>query len=134
MIILVADDDRRVRDHVSNVLTEAGHTALTVKSGFEAIKVAEQARPSVVLLDGLMPEMHGFEIARYIRRLSKDYHPLIVLMTAVYKTNKYQSEAKLKYGVDEYLVKPLDTKKLLSLLSVGAPASKAPSLPVSLSA
>lgn len=134
MIILVADDDRRVREHVSNILTEAGHTVLTVKSGFEAIKVAEQARPSVILLDGLMPEMHGFEIARYIRRLSKDYYPLIVLMTAVYKTNKYQSEAKLKYGVDEYVVKPLDSKKLLSLLALPKSAGSQTTQPASISA
>ncbi len=116
MNILVVDDDRKVREVVSGYLTDAGFTVVTAKTGFEAIKVAAELRPSVVVIDGLLPEMHGFEVARYIRTLSADYQPRIILMTGIYKTNAYRSDAKLKYGVDEYLVKPIVAEELVKLV------------------
>jgi CheY-like chemotaxis protein len=51
--------------------------------------------------------MHGFEIARFVRSLAPEYRPRIVIITAVYKSQKYQSEAKLQFGVDRYLLKPV---------------------------
>lgn len=81
-------------------------------SGFEAVKLVQEERPDVLLLDGLLPEMHGFEVARFVRSLAPEYRPRIVILTAVYKGQRYRSEAKLQFGVDSYLVKPVSKEML----------------------
>jgi DNA-binding response OmpR family regulator len=78
--------------------------------------VAGEKRPGLILLDGLLPEMHGFEIARFIRRIDADYRPHIAIMTAIYKHTRYQNEARLKYGIDDYLIKPVLPHSLSELV------------------
>ena len=60
--------------------------------------------------------MHGFEIARFIRRIDVNYHPHIAIMTAIYKHTRYQNEARLKYGIDDYLIKPVLPQSLAGLV------------------
>lgn len=74
--------------------------------------MAGEHRPDVIVLDGLMPDMHGFEVARFNRAMDPGYNPRIIFMTAIYKNNQYESEAKLRYGIDRYLIKPLTHAKL----------------------
>ena len=52
-------------------------------------------------------EMHGFEIARAVRALDRDYHPRIVIITGIYKSTQYQNDAQLRYGINDYLIKPV---------------------------
>lgn len=115
MRVLIVEDERKTRESLMAELTSAGYAPIAATRGFEAIKLADQFRPELIILDGLVPEMHGFEIARFIRRLDVEYKPRIVLMTAIYKHLRYQNEAQLKYGIDEYVMKPLlpqDVKRL----------------------
>ncbi|MGA7616788.1 MAG: response regulator [Thermoanaerobaculia bacterium] len=112
MDILVVDDDNRVRQTLTQMLESMGHSPITARTGLEAIRLAEIHHPPVIILDGLLPEMHGFEIARHLRTRRDDYHPRIALMTAIYKKNQYQKYAKLKYGIDCYLFKPMTPQKL----------------------
>jgi CheY-like chemotaxis protein len=122
MKILIADDDRRARAWASEVLEAEGHQVITANSGYEAIRAAEQQRPDAIVLDGLMPEMHGFDVARFIRALDKNYVPRLVALTAVYKGVKYYNEAKLRYGIDAYVEKPASAKQLLDALGFPAMA------------
>jgi DNA-binding response OmpR family regulator len=96
----------------------------TASSGYEALRIASEARPDLILLDGLLPEMHGFEIARFIRHIDGDYHPHIAIMTAIYKHTRYQNEAKLQYGIDDYLIKPLGANTVAGLIKRAQAASK----------
>jgi CheY-like chemotaxis protein len=114
--VLIADDHCRTRETVGELLRELGCEVFFAKSGFEAIRVADHHRPQVVFLDGLMPEMTGFEAARFIRKLSGGYNPRIVMLTAVYKKAGYRNDAKLRYGVDGYLVKPVAREELASAI------------------
>ena len=106
-VVLVVEDERKLRWSLIEQFRAMGIEALTASSGYEAIRVAGESRPDLILLDGLLPEMHGFEIARFIRRNDADYRPHIAIMTAIYKHTRYQNEAKLQYGIDDYLIKPL---------------------------
>ena len=107
MRVLIAEDERKTRALLVGMLQSLGCETVEAASGFEAIKLVQEQHPEVLLLDGLLPEMHGFEIARFVRSLAPEYHPRIVIITAVYKSQKYQSEAKLQFGVDHYLIKPV---------------------------
>ena len=110
--VLVVEDERRLRERVVRQLEGLGITPLIATSGYEAIRVTTESRPEVILLDGLLPEMHGFDVARFIRRIDTEYHPYVAMMTAIYKNVRYQNEAKLKYRIDEYLIKPLSDTAL----------------------
>lgn len=109
---LVADDDRKSRELGAEVLRARGYGVVLAASGIEAIRMADTFRPALIMLDGLMPEMHGFEVSRFVRHLSSGYRPAILMMTAIYKSSRYQNDARLKYGIDAYLVKPLDLDAL----------------------
>lgn len=124
MKVLVADDDRKVREYVTGLLEKAGYQTYAAKSGFEAIRIVEEVRPEIILADGLMPEMHGFEVARFVRNIGAGYRPAIILMSAIYKSSKYQLEAKFKYGVDRYLVKPASDELILETVGQAALAQE----------
>jgi DNA-binding response OmpR family regulator len=114
--VLVVEDERKLRWLLIEQFGSMGIEVLTAKSGYEAIRVAGEKRPGLILLDGLLPEMHGFEIARFIRRIDADYRPHIAIMTAIYKHTRYQNEARLKYGIDDYLIKPVLPHSLSELV------------------
>jgi len=107
MRVLIAEDENKTRAILSEMLRELGCETVEAGSGFEAVKLVQEHRPEVLLLDGLLPEMHGFEVARFVRSMAPAYRPRIVIITAVYKSQKYRSEAKLQFGVDHYLIKPV---------------------------
>ena len=107
MRVLIAEDETKTRAILSEMLRELGCETVEAGSGFEAVKLVQEHRPDVLVLDGLLPEMHGFEVARFVRSMAPAYLPRIVIITAVYKSQKYRSEAKLQFGVDHYLIKPV---------------------------
>jgi CheY-like chemotaxis protein len=121
-LVLLADDDRKAREHVSDTLRALGFSVVLAGTGVQAIRLAESLRPPYIVLDGLMPEMHGFEVARFIRASVKGYSPRILMMTAIYKQSRYQNDAMLKYGVDEYLIKPATAAVLSSALRAAVAA------------
>jgi DNA-binding response OmpR family regulator len=114
--VLIVEDERQLRWSLIEQFRAMDVDPLTASSGFEAIRIAGESRPDLILLDGLLPEMHGFEIARFIRRIDGAYHPHIAIMTAIYKHTRYQNEAKLKYGIDDYLIKPVLPQSLAGLV------------------
>jgi CheY-like chemotaxis protein len=122
--ILIAEDDRKTRELLVKMVREFGVEPLVASTGFEAVRLAEAHRPSAVLLDGLMPEMHGFEVARFLRHISTDYNPRIVMLTGIYKSLRYQNDAKLKFGVDRYLLKPVSSPMLSAALFDTLPESE----------
>jgi DNA-binding response OmpR family regulator len=114
--VLIVEDERKLRWLLIERFQAMGIAPLTASSGFEAIRIAAENRPDLILLDGLLPEMHGFEIARFIRHIDPDYRPHIAIMTAIYKHTRYQNEAKLQYGIDDYLIKPVLPQSLTGLV------------------
>jgi CheY-like chemotaxis protein len=86
-------------------------------TGYEAIRAAALQKPGIVVVDGLLPNMHGFEVSRFIRAAHATYAPRIIVITAVYRHIRYQNEAKLKYGIDHYLTKPVTREALAAALT-----------------
>jgi len=116
MRVLIAEDEKKTRSILVEMLRSLGCETLEAATGYEAVKVVQESRPEVLLLDGLLPEMHGFEVARFVRSMGPEYHPKIVIITAVYKSQRYRSEAKLQFGVDHYLTKPVTKEAVQAAL------------------
>ena len=114
--VLIVEDERKLRWSLIEQFRAMGIHALTASRGFEAIRVAGESRPDLILLDGLLPEMHGFEIACAVRALDRNYHPRIVIITAIYKSTQYQNDARLRYGINDYLIKPVKKEALREIV------------------
>ena len=112
--ILVADDDRMTRELIGGILLKAGHHVLFAEDGQSALSIATNQLPDLVLIDGLMPKMHGFLACKAIKELPGP--PKVVLLTAVYTKPSYKCEAKGDFNADDLIAKPCEPAQLLACL------------------
>jgi CheY-like chemotaxis protein len=114
--VLVADDSRIFRALIVEVLREKGLEVLEAANGREALDSLLAQRPELAILDALMPLLSGFDVITKMREKAPDYRPVIFMVTAVYKSRRWETEARQQYQVDEYLEKPLDPAQLLKIV------------------
>jgi tubulin-specific chaperone A len=115
--ILVVDDDSRNVFAITSVLEERGLNVISAGNGREGIDRL-QAHPEInlVLMDVMMPEMDGYEAIGIIRKIPRYEHLPIIALTA--KAMKEDRDNCIEAGANDYLAKPVDSQKLLSLLRV----------------
>ena len=110
-LILIADDEARIRRLVADFLRRDGHTILEAGDGAEALDIVTERRNelSLVILDVMMPKMDGWQVCREIRRESK---VPIIMLTA--KAEEQDELLGFELGVDEYISKPFSLKILVA--------------------
>lgn len=113
---LVADDSRIFRSWMGELLREQGFDVVEAANGREALDLALAARPHLLVLDALMPLMSGFDVIAKLRERVPGYRPVLFVVTAVYKSRRWESEARQQHQVDEYLEKPLEESTVLAAL------------------
>ncbi|MEZ5239067.1 MAG: response regulator transcription factor [Microthrixaceae bacterium] len=121
--VVVADDDRAIRESLERLLAAEGHSVRVVANGAEALE-AHRARPAgLMVLDLMMPAVDGLTVCRVLR--SEDDRVPILVLTA--RTETSDRVAGLDAGADDYLPKPFDPAEFLArvraLLRRSAPAS-----------
>ncbi len=82
-VILVVGDEKSERSALCGALTDLGHTVVEAEDGIQALSLFEKAKPDMVLLDAMMPEMSGFEACSALRQLPGGEHLPIVMLTGV---------------------------------------------------
>jgi two-component system, OmpR family, response regulator len=108
--LLVVDDEPNIRELLSASLRFAGFEVLTAADGREAVQVAERARPDLVVLDVMLPDMDGFDVIRRLRGASR---PLpVVFLTARDATG--DKITGLTLGGDDYVTKPFSLEEVLA--------------------
>jgi CheY-like chemotaxis protein/anti-sigma regulatory factor (Ser/Thr protein kinase) len=105
--ILVVDDDANIRELLTQELSEAGYQVRVAANGREAVAEVRRERPDLVVLDVMMPEMNGFDVAAVLRHDPQTATIPIVILSIV-----QDRERGLRLGVDRYLSKPIDTELL----------------------
>lgn len=114
--VLIADDSRIFRALMAEVLQEHGLEVLQAADGREALDALLSKRPQLAILDALMPMLSGFDVVSKLREKAADYHPVVFIVTAVYKSRRWEAEARQQYRVDEYLEKPLEPEDLVKVI------------------
>jgi len=107
--VLVAEDDREIIKVVRAYLERAGFNVLTAYDGKEALFMARQDRPDLVILDLMLPEMDGLDVCRHLRRGSDI--PIIMLTARVEEADKLVG---LELGADDYITKPFSPRELVA--------------------
>jgi two-component system response regulator MprA len=108
--VLVAEDDRAVRESLVRALQLEGYTVVAANNGAEALDAVRQAEPDVLLLDVSMPLVDGLTVCRVLR--SEDNRLPVLMLTA--RTETSDRVAGLDAGADDYLSKPFDLDELLA--------------------
>lgn len=106
--ILVVDDEKDIIELVEYHLKKAGYKVLSAKSGGEAIDIAANQTPSLVILDLMMPGLDGIEVFSILRRNEKTRNIPVVMLTA--KSSEEDIISGLKTGADDYITKPFSPK------------------------
>jgi len=106
-VVLVVDDDPAILRLNKLELSGQGFSVLTAEDGEEALAIAEQHRPDIVVLDILMPNISGLEV---MRRLRERTNIPVVLLSA--KNHDEDIVSGLEMGADDYLVKPFNPEEL----------------------
>ncbi|HEX2016452.1 MAG TPA: response regulator, partial [Solirubrobacteraceae bacterium] len=102
MRMLIADDDRAVRDALRRVLSLAGYDVIVAEGGGEALTQARTAAPDAIVLDIGMPDLDGLQVCRALRD-SGDRVPILMLTARDAVEDRIDG---LDAGADDYLVKP----------------------------
>ena len=105
--VLVVDDEERLVSLVKTYLTQDGFRVTTARNGREALFMARQEKPDLIILDLMMPEMDGYEFMRLHRKERET--PIILLTARVEDPDKVLG---LELGADDYVTKPFSPREL----------------------
>jgi DNA-binding response OmpR family regulator len=111
--ILVVDDDENILRLIEQILQSRKYRVITARAGREALAKVRENMPDMVVLDGMLPEVHGFEICRQLKTSERFRHIPVILISAVHTGWRFAADVKEKYGADDYLEKPFETTDLL---------------------
>jgi two-component system chemotaxis response regulator CheY len=118
--ILLAEDDNSLRDTIAEYLRNAGYTVIAVGNGLQAIEaLSVEGGFNAAILDGLLPKMTGFDVAKQVRSQSPSTG--VLLMSGVFKSISQQQDQLAQTGARGFLVKPFDLARLLDALRPIAP-------------
>jgi len=105
--VMIVDDEERLTALLKTYMEQAGYRAVLARTGREALFLARQERPDLIVLDVMMPEMDGLEFLRQHRREGET--PVILLTARVDDADKVLG---LELGADDYVTKPFSPREL----------------------
>ncbi len=110
--LLVVDDEQDIIEFISYNLKKEGYNVHTATNGKQAVKIARDIQPHLIILDVMMPEMDGVETCERLREIPSLDGSLIAFLTA--RAEDYSQIAGFDAGADDYITKPIKPKVLVS--------------------
>ena len=107
--ILIIDDEKPISDIIKFNLNKEGYETITAFDGREALKEFEEESPDLIILDLMLPELDGLEVAKEVRKTS---HIPIIMLSA--KDSEFDKVIGLEIGADDYVTKPFSNRELLA--------------------
>ena len=111
-LVLIADDDRDIVRFVALNLRLEGFEVVVATDGQDALDMALDVRPSLILLDTMMPRMDGYEVCSRLRDQRPDAQIPVIMLTA----KSMDADRSMAYtaGADDWVIKPFDPADLVS--------------------
>jgi DNA-binding response OmpR family regulator len=111
-LVLVADDDRDIRQLVAFRLERADYEVVEATDGEEAVRLVTELLPDLAVLDLMMPKLNGYEVTQAIRRHEETKRIPVILLTA--RVQEADVARGFEAGADDYLRKPFSPQELLA--------------------
>jgi len=108
--ILIAEDERDIRDLITFTLRFAGHEVVATSNGEEAFLRTQEVKPDLILMDVRMPRMTGYEVCKKLKEIRELRHIPVVFLSA--KGQEAEVQAGLEAGAVEYILKPFAPDQL----------------------
>jgi two-component system phosphate regulon response regulator PhoB len=113
-VVLIAEDDDALTNQLRYNLEREGYRVLKVRNGEEALRIASEQQPDLVLLDWMLPEISGLEVCRRLRLRQETRNvPIVMLSSRGEENDRIRG---LDTGADDYVVKPFSMRELLARL------------------
>lgn len=113
--LLLVDDDEDIIEFLSYNLNREGFQVSTANNGKDAIEIAKQELPHLIVMDVMMPKMDGISAVEEIRKLPSLNDTMIIFLTA--RSEDYSQIAGFDAGADDYIAKPIKPKVLVSRIT-----------------
>jgi CheY-like chemotaxis protein len=123
--VLVVDDETDIRKMLKRLLTARGYRVVEADRGLLALRLVKEQAPDLIVLDAMLPEVHGFEIARRIKNSKRYGHIPIIMVSAVYRGWRYAEDLKQTCGVDHYIEKPFKIADVMRAVETALAAGDA---------
>ncbi len=104
--VLLVDDEEDIRKLLRRVLEQKGFEVVEAAKGLEALQRVRDDTPDVILLDAMLPEVHGFDICRRIKGSKRYGHIPVIMVSAIYRGWRVAEDLRASYGVEVFLEKP----------------------------
>jgi DNA-binding response OmpR family regulator len=114
--VLIVDDEPDIVETLKFLVESEGYLCITAFDGEEALKLAKNQKPDLIILDVMLPKINGYKVSRLLKFDSK-YKDIPILMV----TARSQEEDKLigeETGADEYITKPFDINEIIEKMNV----------------
>lgn len=111
-VILIVDDEEPIQELLKFNLEKEGYEVLLADDGPTALKIIEEKRPDLVILDVMLPGMNGLEVCNQLRQNSNVREIPVIMLTA--KAEEIDKVLGLELGADDYLTKPFSPRELLA--------------------
>ena len=111
--ILVVDDEPEILKMLEKSLRAEGHTVETARDGLEAEQKLKGPPPDLVVLDAMLPHVHGFELCSRIKGDARLRNVPVLMMSAVYRGWRFAQDAREAFGADDYVEKPFHLADVL---------------------
>lgn len=108
--ILVAEDERDIRELINFTLSFAGHKVTLAANGAEAVDMVQEAKPDLIMMDVRMPKMTGYEACRQIKTIDAVKHIPVVFLSA--KGQDEEVQTGIEAGAVAYILKPFAPDEL----------------------
>ena len=110
--VLIVDDEEHIVELLKFNLLNAGYDVFTANDGINAVKIAKAEKPSLMLLDLMLPGIDGFDVCKEIKRNDEMKKTSIIMLTA--KGEELDKILGLELGADDYITKPFSVRELLA--------------------
>ena len=118
--ILIVDDSPAQLYSLRKIVEEGGHEAVTAESGEQALEIASEENPEVILMDIVMPGMSGYQTKRNLGRNESTRHIPVIFVSI--KSDESDRAWGLRQGAMEYVTKPVNRQQLLTAISAAMAA------------
>ena len=129
-LVLIVDDEDDIRRLLKRVLVDRGYRVVEADRGTTALRLVKEHVPDLIVLDAMLPELHGFEICRRIKGSQKYGQIPIIMISAVYRGWRYAEDLKQNYGVDAYIEKPFRITEVVKAVEQAMSKQKGGEAPV----